>query len=171
MVFTLVFGLLIVAALTLRGSDTAPIAKPSPTARPSVAAATPTTAVPKPEELDSAWVSQSPPAAIAVGAETTITFRFRNTGKATWVRGSPAEVSLAFTGDDKRFDPRMAVDWPLPGRPAVQSEPAVAPGDLVTFSFKVKGVAPGTYRIDVRPAVVAVGWLRDEGVYMEVAVR
>jgi hypothetical protein len=170
MVFAGIFGLLLFALFTLRGSDTGPSTRPAPTSVPS-ASTLPTAQAPKPEELDSAWVSQSPPATIAVGAETTITFRFKNTGKATWVRGTVAEASLAFVGDDRRFDPRMAVDWPLPGRPAIQSEPAVAPGDLVTFSFKVKGVAPGTYRIDVRPAVVAVGWLRDEGVYTEVTVR
>jgi hypothetical protein len=171
MAFAAVTGVLLFALLTLRGSDpAAPRTEPAPTARPSVAA-TPSAKVPKPEELDSAWVGQSPAATISVGAEATVTFRFRNTGKASWVRGTAAEASLAFTGDDKRFDPRMAVDWPLPGRPAIQSEPAVAPGDPVTFTFKVRGVAPGIYRIDVRPALVAVGWLRDEGVYTEVTVR
>jgi hypothetical protein len=65
----------------------------------------------------------------------------------------------------------MAVNWPQPGRPAVQTEPVVAPNEIGTFTFKVKGVAVGTYRIDVRPVVVAVGPMRDQGVYTEVTVR
>ena len=47
----------------------------------------------------------------------------------------------------------------------------VAPNEIGTFTFKVRGVAPGTYRIDVRPTVAAVGALRDQGVYTEVTVR
>ena len=47
----------------------------------------------------------------------------------------------------------------------------VAPNEVGTFTFKVKGVAVGTYRIDVRPVVVAVGPMRDQGVYTEVTVR
>ena len=40
-----------------------------------------------------------------------------------------------------------------------------------TFTFKVKGVTAGTYRLDVRPVVAAVGPMRDQGVYTEVTVR
>ena len=122
-------------------------------------------------EIDSAWVSQSPVPAISVGEQATLTFRFRNTGKVAWRRSTASEVSLAFIGDDRRFDPRMAVDWPLPSRPATQIEDEIAPGELATFAFKVRGVAPGTYRIDLRPTMSSVGWLRAEGVYSEVTVR
>jgi len=47
----------------------------------------------------------------------------------------------------------------------------VAPNEIATFTFKVKGVVAGKYRIDVRPVVVAVGPMRDQGVYTEVTVR
>lgn len=164
MVFVGVIGVVFAVMFGLCGGNTATRAQPTPTA-------TQTAPLPKLADLDSAWVSQTPPAQISVGAETTIIFKFRNTGRAAWARGTGSEASLAFVGADAKFDPKMAVNWPLPTRPAVQGEEVVAPNEVATFSFKVKGVAPGTYRIDVRPVVVAVGPLRDQGVYTEVVVR
>src|SRR2546426_1467273 len=163
MVFVGVIGI-VVLLFGLRGGNSAPRAQPTPTA-------TQTAPLPKLADLDSAWISQTPPAQIAVGAEATITFRFRNTGRAAWTRGTGSEASLAFVGGDAKFDPKMAVNWPLPTRPAVQGEDVVAPNEVATFTFKGKGVAVGTYRIDIRPVVVAVGPLRDQGVYTEVVVR
>lgn len=164
MVFAGVVGVFLFAMLALRGDTSTPRAQPTPIP-------TQTAPLPKLADLDSAWISQTPPAQIAVGAEATITFKFRNTGRAAWARGTGSEASLAFVGSDTNFDPQMAVSWPLPGKPAVQSEEVVAPGEVATFTFKVKGVAAGTYRIDVRPTVMAVGPLRDQGVYTEVTVR
>jgi hypothetical protein len=166
MVFAGVFGLVLFAMSSLCGGTP----RSSQGAQPSAAASS-TAPLPKAADLDSAWVSQTAPAQIAVGAETTVTFKFKNTGKAAWTRGTGSEASLTFVGSAPKFDPKMAVNWPLPDRPAVQAEDVVAPGDIATFTFKVKGVAPGTYRIDVRPSVVAVGWLRDQGVFTEVVVR
>ena len=166
MVFAGIFGLVLIAISSLCGGTP----RSSESVQPTVAA-TPTAPLPKLADLDSAWVSQTVPAQIAVGAETTVSFKFKNTGKAAWTRGTGSEASLAFVGTAAKFDPKMAVNWPLPDRPAVQTEEVVAPGDVATFTFKVKGVAPGTYRIDVRPSVVAVGWLRDQGVFTEVVVR
>ena len=166
MVFAGVFGLVLIAMSSLCSGTP----RSSQGVQPSVAA-TATAPLPKLADLDSAWVSQTVPAQIAVGAETTVTFKFKNTGKAAWMRGTGSEASLAFVGSAAKFDPKMAVNWPLPSRPAVQGEEVVAPGEVATFTFKVKGVTAGTYRIDVRPAVVAVGWLPDQGVYTEVVVR
>ena len=163
MIFAGVVGLILVAVFSLRGGS-APAAQPTPTA-------TATAPLPKLADLDSAWVDQTPPAQIAVGAEATITFKFRNAGRAAWTRGTGSEASLAFTGTATRFDPKMAVNWPAASTPALQTEAVVAPNEIGTFTFKVKGVAPGTYRIDVRPTVAAVGALRDQGVYTEVTVR
>ena len=161
MIFAGVVGLILVAVFSLRGGS-APAAQPTPTA---------TAPLPKLADLDSAWVDQTPPAQIAVGAEATITFKFRNAGRAAWTRGTGSEASLAFTGTATKFDPKMAVNWPAASTPALQTEDVVAPNEIGTFTFKVKGVAPGTYRIDVRPTVAAVGTLRDQGVYTEVTVR
>ena len=163
MIFAGVVGLILVAVFSLRGGS-APAAQPTPTA-------TATAPLPKLADLDSAWVDQTPPAQIAVGAEATITFKFRNAGRAAWTRGTGSEASLAFTGTATKFDPKMAVNWPAASTPALQSEDVIAPNEVGTFTFRVKGVAPGTYRIDVRPTVAAVGALRDQGVYTEVTVR
>jgi hypothetical protein len=171
MVFAGVAGLVLIAMFAFCGGNTSPTrAQATPTPKPSVAAASPAP-LPKPADLNSAWIGQTPPAQISVGAEATITFRFKNTGTAAWTRGTGSEASLAFVGNDAKFDPRMAVNWPLASRPAVQGEEVVKAGEIATFTFKVKGVAAGTYRIDVRPLVVAVGWLPDQGVYTEVIVR
>ena len=163
MVFVGVVGVILFAVFSLRGGS-APAAQATPTP-------TATAPLPKLADLDSAWVDQTPPAEIAVGAEATITFKFRNTGRAAWTRGTGSEASLAFTGTATKFDPKMAVNWPAASTPALQTEDVVAPNEVGTFTFKVKGVAPGTYRIDVRPTVAAVGALRDQGVYTEVTVR
>jgi hypothetical protein len=166
MVFAGLIGLVLLAVFATRGDTPATRAEATPTPTP-----TQTAPLPKLSELDSAWVDQTPPAQLAVGAEATITFKFRNTGKVAWARGSGSEASLALVGSNAKFDPKMAVDWPQPGKPAVQSEEVVAPGEIGTFTFKVKGIAAGSYRIDVRPVVVAVGPMRDQGVYTEVTVR
>jgi hypothetical protein len=163
MVFVGAIGLVLFVMFGVCGGGSAPRAQGTPT--PSQAP------LPKASDLDSAWIDQSAPAQVSIGAEATITFKFRNTGKVAWTRGTGSEASLAFVGSNANFDPKMAVNWPQPGRPAVQTEPVVAPNDVATFTFKVKGVAVGTYRIDVRPVVAAVGPMRDQGVYTEVVVR
>jgi hypothetical protein len=42
---------------------------------------------------------------------------------------------------------------------------------VVTFTFKVVGVAPGVYRLMLRPVVDGVVWLEDEGVFVDIHVR
>ena len=165
MVFAGAIGLVLIVVFGLCGGGSS---TPRAQATPIPTATAP---LPKLSDLDSAWVDQTPPAQLAVGAEATITFKFRNTGKVEWARGTGSEASLAFVGSNANFDPKMAVNWPQPGKPAVQTEPTVAPNEIATFTFKVKGVTAGTYRIDVRPVVVAVGPMRDQGVYTEVTVR
>jgi hypothetical protein len=163
MVFVGAIGLVLIVMFGVCGGGSGSRAQATPTPTPPP--------LPKLADLDSAWIDQSAPAQVAIGAEATITFKFRNTGKVAWTRGTGSEASLTFVGSNANFDPKMAVNWPQPGRPAVQSEAVVAPNEIATFTFKVKGVAVGTYRIDVRPVVVAVGPMRDQGVYTEVTVR
>jgi len=165
-VFAGVIGLVLVVLFGLCGGGSTPRAQATPSPTPAPAAP-----LPKLSDLDSAWIDQTAPAQISVGAEATITFKFRNTGKVAWARATGSEASLAFVGSNADFDPKMAVNWPQPGKPAIQSEEVVAPNEVATFTFKVKGVTAGTYRIDVRPVVVAVGPMRDQGVYTEVTVR
>jgi hypothetical protein len=164
MVFVGVIGVVFTVMFGFCGGSSTPRAQATPI---------PTTTAPPPKltELDSAWIDQTAPPQLSVGAEATITFKFRNTGKVAWSRGTASEASLAFVGSNANFDPKMAVNWPQPGRPAVQSEDVVAPSQVATFTFKVKGIAPGKYRLDVRPMIATVGPMRDQGVYTEVTVR
>src|SRR2546423_15218282 len=164
MVFAVLFGIVLAVVFGVCGGDRSPGRAQSTPVPTQIA-------LPKLADLDSAWIDQTAPAQLSVGAEATITFKFRNTGKVAWARGTGSEASLSFVGSNANFDPKMAVNWPQPGRPAVQGEAVVAPNDIATFTFKVKGVTVGTYRIDVRPVVAAVGPMRDQGVYTEVVVR
>ena len=169
-VFAGTIGLILLTVALTRGGET-PAARPAPTAQASIAPSVSSVAPPKPSELDSVWVSQSPSPTIAIGGDATISFAFRNTGQVPWVRGTASEARLGYVGNNSQFDPRMAIDWPNPQRPAAQTEAVVAPGQPATFTFKVRGVVAGTFRIDVRPVVDGVAWLPDQGVYVEVTVR
>ena len=82
MVFVGAIGLVLIVMFGLCGGSSTPRAQatPSPTA---------TAPLPKLSDLDSAWIDQTAPAQLSVGAEATITFKFRNTGKVAWVRGEP----------------------------------------------------------------------------------
>jgi hypothetical protein len=44
-------------------------------------------------------------------------------------------------------------------------------GATTTFTFRVRGVRPGTFALHVRPVVDGITWMEDEGVYMVVVVR
>lgn len=144
--------------------------KPSVAPAPSSVPPTPVPTAPAAAALSSAWVSQSGYPGIVVGGTATITLTFRNTGSATWRRGTPSEARLGIVGDPG-YDPSMALDWPFPERPAVQGEAVVAPQQIATFTFKARGTHPGTFRLRVRPVVDGVAWLNDEGVYVDVEVR
>jgi len=168
MVFAGAIGLILLIVTLTRGGET-PAARN--VAAPNVQTSQASAAPPNPGDLDSEWVSQSPSPTIAVGAETALTFSFRNTGKVAWVRGAAAEARLGYVTESSQFDARMAVDWANAERPAVQTEAVVPPGQVATFGFKIRGVTPGTFRLNVRPVVDGIAWLPDQGVYVEVTVR
>src|SRR5207245_3704802 len=93
----------------------------------------------------------------------------RNTGTATWQKGvADSEARLGIVGDDASFSALgMNVGWPLPDRPASQSEASVAPGAIATFTFTVRAPASiGTYRIALRPVIDGRTWLEDQGVFL-----
>ncbi len=120
----------------------------------------------------SRWVTQSAWPTIAVGQTTTMSVTFRNAGATTWTRGTAYEARLGVNGDDRTFARLgMSVGWPIPDRPAVQDLASVPPGASTTFTFSVRGVAPGTYALHLRPVVDGITWMEDEGVYMVVMVR
>jgi hypothetical protein len=140
---------------------------PTPVARTPAATVVPT---PLPEELRSQWQSQSAAPVIAVGATAEITIRFRNVGNTPWVKNSPSEIRLGEVGTPP-LPAAMRVDWFAADRPAAQTEAVVEERDLASFTFKVVGTAPGTYRLRVRPVVDGVKWLDDENTVVEITVR
>lgn len=169
--FTLTIGLLvpILAAAWCTGAfgpQPTPIAEPSPRAT-----ATPTPRPPDASEFHSAWVSQSGPSAIFVNGTAELTIVYRNTGSAAWVRGSASEARLGINGEDPTLHQRgYAVNWPLPTRPAIQSEPIVPPGEVATFTFVVRGEAAGKLIIPVRVVIDGLAWLEDEGAHFEILI-
>lgn len=120
----------------------------------------------------SRWLGQSPYPTVAVGGTTTISLTFRNVGATTWVRGATSEARLGVNLDDHMVaNIGMAVGWPTPDRPAIQTEGNVAPGQVATFTFQLKGVQPGMFTLHLRPVVDGIAWMEDEGVFMTVTVR
>jgi uncharacterized protein YkwD len=131
-----------------------------------------TVAPPAPTDFHSRWVTQSQWPTIGVGQETTLSVTFRNSGATTWTKGSAYEARLGVNGDDRTFSSLgMSVGWPIPDRPAVQDLAVVPSGATTTFTFRVRGVRPGTFSLHLRPVIDGITWMEDEGVYMVVAVR
>lgn len=127
-------------------------------ARPSAAA------------LGARWAGQTYPGPLSFGARTTVTIRLRNTGSASWRKGTPAEIRLGVPGDD-RSRAFLGVGWPSPERAAVQTEAIVPPGSVATFRFTVAGVRRGRYLLPLRPVVDGIAWLQDEGIFTVIDVR
>jgi len=125
---------------------------------------------PVPELLHSRFYTRTVDPIIYVGEVADITLQFRNIGHTPWVRGTPAEIRLGVVGEDP-LPPHMRVDWLYWDRPTCQTEAIVLDGGLVTFSFQVKGVAPGDFRLNLRPVVDGVTWLEDDDVHVDITVR
>jgi glucose/arabinose dehydrogenase len=126
---------------------------------------------------DAGWhsrlVSQSPNPSLAPGATSgDISLTFRNTGTKTWTKGLVGQQALLGIKNDDRTWASLAVGWPDPARPAVQSEQSVPPGANATFTFKVKAPqTPSTYVLALRPVVDGAAWMEDQGVVVSVTVN
>lgn len=119
----------------------------------------------------SAWVSQDAVPRLARGAVATLTVRVRNRGTSAWVRGTPSEARLGIPGDDTIYQQLGLADgWTLAARPATQAEPNVAPSEVATFTFRVRGAMAGTFTIRLRPVVDGVAWLEDDGIFFVIGV-
>ena len=92
-----------------------------------------------------------------------LTIHVRNTGARTWKKGTLGQqVNLGIVGDDKTLS-SVGVGWPSADRVAMQAEPAVAPGGVGTFTFRVRAPnTPGTYPLRLRPVVDGLMWLEDD---------
>lgn len=105
------------------------------------------------------------------GTTTSVTVRFKNTGTAPWTRGiAGKQANLGINGDTKTFAALgMAVNWLSEDRVATTQEAIVAPGGIGTFTFTVRApLAPGEYRIPLRPVIDGLQWLPDQGVFLVV---
>ena len=173
----LLFTLAVAAAALplLSGALLAPLTTPVPSAtagpESDIDTADPARLrTPLPEELHSKWYTQTAKPIIDVGETAVVTVQYRNVGHTPWFKGSPSEIRLGEIGP-RPLPPAMRVDWLTPDRPAAQTEAVVNERELATFTFKVAGDAPGTYRLRLQPVVDGVKWLADEGVFVDITVR
>ena len=120
----------------------------------------------------SAWVGQSAYPAISAGASAPVFVQVKNTGTATWVKGSGTEARIGAVGDDVTFAQLGFADgWLLSSRPAAQTEALVAPGQVATFNFSVKGVRLGSYPLRLRPVIDGITWMEDQGIFLQITVN
>lgn len=127
-------------------------------------------APPNASSVRAAFVSQTPYPEIAADERGAVSIVLRNTGATAWRKGTPQEARLAVAGND----PKLAFlgdGWIAPDRPAVQSEDVVPPGGTATFTFAVKSVLPGTYRVALRGVVDGGAWMDELGLFTEITVR
>jgi hypothetical protein len=169
LLFTLIVGAGVLSLIA--GPISGPLPSPPVAQADDPAPTAPTNdRTPLPEELHSQWYTQTLPAVLSAGETADVTIQFRNVGHTAWVSGSPSEIRLGEVGP-RPLPPAMRVDWLYGDRPARQTELIVLPQQLVTFTFKVMGAAPGAYRLNVRPVVDGVAWLNDEGVFVDITVE
>jgi hypothetical protein len=120
----------------------------------------------------SAWVAQSAYPTLRFGASAQVFVQVRNTGTATWTKGTNTEARIGVIGDDATLTTLGISDgWLLASRPAAQTEAAVAPGQTATFSFLVKGGRLGSFPLRLRPVVDGLTWLEDQGIFLQITVN
>jgi N-acetylmuramoyl-L-alanine amidase len=127
-------------------------------------------APPTASTVRAAFVSQSPYPELAPHDTASVSIVLRNTGSTAWRKGTPQEARLAVAGNDPKFA-FLADGWVAPDRPAAQWEEIVPPGGTATFSFAVKGVLPGTYRLALRGVIDGGAWMDDLGLFTEIKIR
>jgi N-acetylmuramoyl-L-alanine amidase len=116
------------------------------------------------------FVSQTPYPEISTSGVGAVSIVLRNTGGTAWRKGTAQEARLAVAGNDDKLA-FLSDGWPAPDRPAVQQEDIVPPGATATFTFAVKGLVPGTYRLPLRGVVDGGAWMDDLGLFTQVTVR
>lgn len=127
-------------------------------------------APPTARTVRSAFVSESDYPDLAVGQWAAVTVSLRNTGTTAWRRGTGQEAQLAVRGNDTSLA-FLGANWPAADRPAIQNEDVVVPGDVGTFTFRVRGSRPGTFTIPLRGVVDGGAWMDDEGIHVVVKVH
>ena len=125
-------------------------------------------------EYAHSFVTETNPAVtLAKGKSAKFTLTVRNSGTATWKKGT---VNL---GTDRGQDRISAFTregdgpsgWSAPQRVYLQ-ENTVAPGAVGHFSFWLRNdnVSPGTYREYFRLVADGITWMEDYGIYWQITV-
>ncbi len=127
-------------------------------------------APPNAATVRASFVSQTPYPEIAPNDVGAVSVVLRNAGGTAWRKGTPQEARLAVAGNDTKLA-FLGLGWIAPDRPAVQAEDMVPPGGTATFTFGVKGVLPGTYRVPLRGVVDGGAWMDDLGLFAVITVR
>ncbi|MDP9245042.1 MAG: hypothetical protein M3O64_00175 [Chloroflexota bacterium] len=126
----------------------------------------------QPPTFHSAWVGQSAYPTLALGATAPAFVQVRNTGTATWVKGTGTEARIGVVGDDSTLSQLgVANGWLLSSRPAAQTEASVAPGQVATFTFALSGVRLGSYPLRLRPVIDGTTWMEDQGIFLQITVN
>ncbi|MBI4032700.1 S8 family serine peptidase [Candidatus Berkelbacteria bacterium] len=127
-----------------------------------------------PQAYAAQWVSQSPYPTLTDGQSTAFSIAYRNTGSATWTRGT-VNLGTVDTNFRYRLDGYgLAHDWLSANRPAQLNESSVAPGAVGTFTFTVRnpgGLAGGNHRLDVGLVADGITWFsRASHAYWDITV-
>ena len=120
----------------------------------------------------SAWAAQSPYPTMAPGSISgPLMIQFLNTGTATWIKGALGQqANLGVVNDNNMWSP-LGIGWLSANRVAAQTEAAVGPGGIATFTFQVRAPStPGVYRIALRPVIDGTAWMEDQGVFLVITV-
>lgn len=121
----------------------------------------------------SAWTSQSSFPALNPGEEKTVHIEYRNTGEVNWYKNQFNRVKLGTANPLDRNSFFRGTNWLSANRIALDQD-IVGPGETGRFTFKIKaptGTPPGTYREYFRPVADGLGWLEDNGVYLDIIVN
>lgn len=129
----------------------------------------------KAEAYRAQWVSQEPnQITLARGEKHQFEVKFKNTGIATWKKGT---VNLGTDRDRDRIpgfirEGGNPSGWPNHDR-IEMVEASVPPGGVGTFRFwytVTSDKAPGVYKEYFRPVADFITWMDDYGVYFEITV-
>jgi hypothetical protein len=172
-----------------RVASVAPAPPSAPPPGPCISTVGP--GIPPPPSLPSgrpgfhaAWYGQSGYPTLCAGERSTATVAYYNSGSRGWVQGRMGEVAYLGTwsptpgqdqpsplgGDGQQGSPNTS--WPRYNRVALQPADYVGPNQVAWFQFTIQApMAPGNYRLYIRPLVEGAQWMEDFGVYWYVTVR
>ncbi|HET8569808.1 MAG TPA: peptidoglycan recognition family protein [Candidatus Limnocylindria bacterium] len=126
-------------------------------------------APPTADTVRSEWITQTPDPLVLEGDAATVSVTLRNAGTTAWRKGTSQEARLAVRGNDQSLA-HLGAGWPTADRVAAQNEQLVMPGGWATFTFAVKGLAPGKYVLPLRGVVDGGAWMDDQGIHTTITV-